>query len=503
MKIRYPVIFLFICICMTLILCLTVCLTACADKNEDGNTVPAVPTDSNGKTADGTETPAEIPDKIIAPIDLPDENFNGRSFNIITPSYDSPALYQMFVSQVEDGEIINDAVYKRTVIIEDRYNIKINQTTNDGPAGKAQKSIKAGNDDYNLIVERAWASFPLANSGMYENMYEIPYVSDSLSEKKPWWNAALVRDMTINGKLYFNGGDIIMADKMLVYMTLFNKKLFAENNIEYPYKYVLDGTWTLDKMFSITRGLNKDINGDGKLDESDRWGLMAEYSTAQRLYASAGEKMIRTDNGGYAQFSMNTQRSLAVIDKIMPYMLDGESMLKAEDMKNPSNGYSGVYFQDDRIFMWMATMENIIHGNLRAMPTDFGIVPTPKFDEYQEQYCTFMEMSAYMLSIPVTTDFAFTGLITEALAYESVSTVTPAFYDLTLRVKNTRDDESEAMLDIIFNNRNYDIGTFNTNLSVYDIFYSAVADKKTSLVSLMDSRGGKINAAIDKFNADY
>ncbi|MCL1857946.1 MAG: hypothetical protein FWF92_01765 [Oscillospiraceae bacterium] len=59
------------------------------------------------------------------------------------------------------------------------------------------------------------------------------------------------------------------------------------------------------------------------------------------------------------------------------------------------------------------------------------------------------------------------------------------------------------MLDIIFNNRNYDIGTFNTNLLVYDIFYSAVADKKTSLVSLMDSRSGAIDAAIDKFNADY
>ena len=114
-----------------------------------------------------------------------------------------------------------------------------------------------------------------------------------------------------------------------------------------------------------------------------------------------------------------------------------------------------------------------------------------------------MEMSAYMLSVPITTDFDFTGLITEALAYESITTITPAFYDLTLRVKNTRDDESEAMLDIIFSNRNYDIGTFNTGLMVYDIFYASVADKKTALVSLMEARRGKIDAAIEKFNKDY
>jgi len=496
---------LLICISLFLIVFSAVCLTSCVAKNDgSGGNEPSA-SDFGAADAGGNTNISnnwETSEEVAAPIELPDENFDGRAFNIITPPYDSPAIWQLFTADAEDGDIINDAVYRRTVSIEDRYNIKINQITNDTPGNKAQKSIKAGDDDYNLIVERAWASFPLANLGMYENMYDIPYVSQSLSENKPWWNAALIRDMTINGKLYFNGGDIIMADKMLVYMTLFNKKMFAENNIEYPYKYVLDGTWTYDKMFSITRGLNKDLNGDGVIDQFDQWGLLAEYSTGQRLYASSGEKMIRTDNGGYPYFAMDTERSLSVINKLMPYMLDSQSMLMAEDMKPAWVGFAEC-FHEGRAFMWMATLENVIHGNLRSMETDFGIIPTPKFDENQNQYYTFMEMSAYMLSIPITTDFEFTGLITEALAYESISTVTPAFYDLTLKAKNTRDDESEAMLDIIFSNRNYDIGTFNTNLMVFDIFYASIADKKTSLVSLIDKRRGKIDAALEKSNADY
>jgi hypothetical protein len=153
--------------------------------------------------------------------------------------------------------------------------------------------------------------------------------------------------------------------------------------------------------------------------------------------------------------------------------------------------------------MWLATLGNVTSGNLRAMETDFGIIPTPKYDEYQENYFTFVEMSSSMVSVPVTADLNFTGHIAEALAYESVSTVTPAFYDLTLQTKTARDDESEAMLDIIFNNKIFDLGTFNTAFLVHDIFPAAVSTRGGDMVSLIEARRDAINAAIDKFNESY
>ena len=113
------------------------------------------------------------------------------------------------------------------------------------------------------------------------------------------------------------------------------------------------------------------------------------------------------------------------------------------------------------------------------------------------------EFKLYMVSIPITADLAFSGHITEALAYESKYTLTPAFYDLTLRTKTARDDESEAMLDIIFNNKNYDLGTFNTSFLVHDIFPKSVSTSGGNMVSLIESRKGAINAAIEKFNGSY
>ena len=43
-----------------------------------------------------------------------------------------------------------------------------------------------------------------------------------------------------------------------------------------------------------------------------------------------------------------------------------------------------------------------------------------------------------------------TALILEALSYESQDTLTPAYYDICLTGKSTRDEESKDMLDIIF-----------------------------------------------------
>ena len=107
-----------------------------------------------------------------------------------------------------------------------------------------------------------------------------------------------------------------------------------------------------------------------------------------------------------------------------------------------------------------------------------------------------------MLSVPVTADTEFTGLILEALAIESVSTVSPAFYDVCLNGKVVRDEESKAMLDIIFNSKVFDIGFFSniasfrsmlTNLEkkgstdVASAYASSLSAAETSLQKICDN----------------
>ena len=51
-----------------------------------------------------------------------------------------------------------------------------------------------------------------------------------------------------------------------------------------------------------------------------------------------------------------------------------------------------------------------------------------------------------------------TGVILEAMASDSAQNLVPAFYEVLLKSKHTRDDDSEEMLEIVFGNRVFDWG---------------------------------------------
>ena len=63
-------------------------------------------------------------------------------------------------------------------------------------------------------------------------------------------------------------------------------------------------------------------------------------------------------------------------------------------------------------------------------------------------------------------DLEFISIMLEAMAAESYRIVMPAYYDVVLTTKLTRDNDSEAMIDIIKNSRSYplQLTTFNFNM---------------------------------------
>ena len=70
-----------------------------------------------------------------------------------------------------------------------------------------------------------------------------------------------------------------------------------------------------------------------------------------------------------------------------------------------------------------------------------------------------------LVSVPATNpDLENTGIFMEAYAYEGNKNIYPAFYDVLLQGKVARDIETGEMLDYIYGNISYDIGSvFNFN----------------------------------------
>ena len=94
------------------------------------------------------------------------------------------------------------------------------------------------------------------------------------------------------------------------------------------------------------------------------------------------------------------------------------------------------------------------------MESDFGILPFPKYNEQQEKYYSRMEgcdLFFSPMSAPAES-LERASVILEALSSDSAKNLIPVYYDLALKTKFTRDEESSEILDLLFENRVYDLG---------------------------------------------
>lgn len=141
---------------------------------------------------------------------------------------------------------------------------------------------------------------------------------------------------------------------------------------------------------------------------------------------------------------------------------------------------------------------------LRDMDSDFGILPYPKFDEAQENYVS-QDWGGLMCVPTSIQNPEMVGSVIELLAYFSEETVIPAYYDVTLDGKIARDEDTIAMLDIIFDTIAYEIGGnyFGFSSGFNDLFYtmgSLVIQKKSADFASWYAKNEKAaNTTIDKF----
>jgi hypothetical protein len=134
----------------------------------------------------------------------------------------------------------------------------------------------------------------------------------------------------------------------------------------------------------------------------------------------------------------------------------------------------------------------------REMTADFGLLPHPKYDENQSQYLTFMIDTVPAFGIPVTAkDPERTGRFMEAMTGVSAETIIPAYYNISLQGKFTRDEDSIEMLDIIRNGRVFDLSVLYNWAGYYNaiITYGCSRDG-TNPATIFERNEGRVVTAI-------
>ena len=459
--------------------------------------------ETSGDVAEATDdTEAESQNSVGArpDYDLPQTDFGKYEFRIISRSEQVQHWWNYDISADEEtGDPLNDAVYQRNQKVEETYNITIVNIPDSDVGGKASKSIKAGSDDYDLVVTALrGGQDTLTNSGYLMDLNVVPYVDLT----RPWWDQKAVEQMSIYGKLFSSACDITARDKDAIIILMFSKTLLQNNELEDPYQLVLSGAWTLDKMHSMMKAASRDLNGDGVMDTDDQYGLLSQYRHSGFLYNGAGEVMSKLNAENVPEITMYNERAAAICEKIAEMQSDKNITINAEQA---SGKFSDIWdafqvpmFAEDRALFYHAGMNRVTL--LRTMETDFGILPPPKYDEAQTDY--YAAVDAYCtsaVSIPITVaDPERSGLITEALAYESRYILLPAYYDINLKTKFARDEESREMIDIIINNRMYDLGEIYTWGSLNTYFDNLSQGRSDSLATFWEKNQAKAESAMQK-----
>ena len=190
------------------------------------------------------------------------------------------------------------------------------------------------------------------------------------------------------------------------------------------------------------------------MDVNDFYGFSLDPVFGNVLYASAGYDPITEKDGAFS-VDLSDARMTEIIEKC------------AEIFGNPdvtyhnkfSDGSSLLVFRESRSIFTTCDMLDV--QKFRDMADDFGIIPTPKFDESQDYYtttCTTWLPTG--VAVPLNCrDTDKVGLVMETMAAMADEIIVPAVYEVTLNGKVSRDDVSSKMLDIIFDNPSYDFIT--------------------------------------------
>jgi hypothetical protein len=209
-------------------------------------------------------------------------------------------------------------------------------------------------------------------------------------------------------------------------------------------------------MYEMISGVALDLNGDGVLNSDDQFGLATHSDFSLVLLTSAGEGLLYKNENNIPEWKDLPEKVFDLSEKIHQQFFDLN--FSFQQYLSPIGSIGGIvdhFMQGKSLFL----CEVLGHAKtLRDMEDNFGIIPTPKYDETQENYNTFIARSAQTLMVPVTNrELSRTAVILENLGAESFKSLRPAYYDVQLSGKTARDADSLEMLDIIFDGRRYEM----------------------------------------------
>lgn len=403
--------------------------------------------------------PVETQDPTTVP-EIPEVTYEGETFLVANDiigdtKYSSDSMFNFDVT----GDIYEDAVYNRTVLIEELFKIKLEEIK----VGSTDviNTVMAGTDEYDLHTATLSNMNAVVNRKCVYDLYEI----EELHLEKAWWDQNAQQKCSFDGKLYYTFSDFVITGVDNSRATYFNKTLHNQLGLEDLYQLVDEGKWTYTKMAEMAKVAVSDLNGDGQITTDDRMGIYNGNTTFyEAMLTGCGAELVQMGEDGIPYFFWldEQERFVEVYQALLStFMADNIYIKGGGELDN---------FKQDRTLFTIAVLSYAVKW--RAETLEFGILPVPKWDEAQENYLN-VSPNGHALMIPITVqDTDRVGTVLEALSYYSSKyysedAAMPAYFEKALTAKSARDNESAKSLEIIHDNICYTVKIVANSLSFY------------------------------------
>jgi len=460
-------------------------MAACGDSTS---------TETTAETAAAAEVETEAEtEKPKAADTLTVTDFGGRDYRMVSTNQDN--RHVDIIAEELNGSTMNDLVYNRNTAVSELYNVVISaeEMGYDSINNIAKQDAQAGDMSYELYLTNYTAN-SLASGGFLYDFCTLPHVD----LEQEWWDQNEKEDMTIYGKLYMAIGDISPTELLTSECILFNKKLFDDNGMAYPYDAALNGEWTIDMLLELADGLTTDLNGDGEIKVADDLFSVTCWSDyAQTLFYGMGGDMSYVDNDGSVVLDIDVEQCANIYAKAYALLKGTNGNYEIEQHER-----SFKVFEEGRAYFCGITFQKI-ETFLREMEDDYGVLPNPKYDVNQQNYSTCVSGAGSMVIVPKScTDPEFVGSLLEGTAALSYDMITPDLIDVLASTKNVRDMESSEIVQLIIRNRNFD--TARMHDASPDTFTEQLLRKdSTDVASFFASQEKNYLTKVEKLNEAY
>ncbi len=465
-------------------LMLLACLVGCVDAEEPEEL--------------GSDTTEVEVDEYQVALNAIDVDLGGNDFAVVCRNDAGNAQNEM-LREESSSDPLEQAVYTRNLLLEEKCKINyiVSPVATSAVIETIANDIKGGSGEYSLAMPNMEGAGTMASRGHARDFHELPYID----LEADWWDQGTA-EMNIGGKLFWMNSDVNFLAHDVTFLILFSKVLAEKEGLDNLYETVENQEWTLDVFSSYVEKVTQDANGDGKYDSNDVFGLIGTSSMGSTMFYASGLKYIQCSEDDDPYLCMTDSdllKATDLLDKVLEIFYAGNStyIVKAGD-----EGVAKSMFAANQGLFYSEVASYIV--NLKDMSDDFGVLPVPKYDENQENYQTWVHGISSTMVVPVgPQNGEDISKVLECMAILSGKHVIPTYYELVLKRKTVRDEESAGMLDIIFSNRTYDLANYYSTLALAGTFQGAVSKGTNSFASSYAKAASRTEKALKKLISQF